>query len=78
MTKVEALIKAKELGFKKAIFLPYTYHPRTIDSHIQEAKLIEQDPGFKGSAEESTTWTIEKDYINGSSGDFYSLIPICN
>jgi hypothetical protein len=77
MTKVEALIEAKRLGFTKAVYVPYTYYPRKIDSHIREAKSTENSPDFKGSAEEATTWEIKEEfgttYINGSNGDFYTL-----
>ena len=78
MNKIKALQKAKDMGFSKAIFMPYTYHPRTLDSHIKEAQNTASDPDYIGSAEESTIWKIKEEYgstyINGSTGDHYLLM----
>ncbi len=63
MTRLEALEKAKENGYKKAILVPYTYHARPIDSHIREAQRRMTDPDYRGSCTEHDDCRCEMDGI---------------
>lgn len=59
MNIIDALNQAKADGFTKAICVPYTYHPRTIDSHIVEIKKFMQDPDYPISLSCVADWKYD-------------------
>jgi hypothetical protein len=74
MTRLEALRAAKDAGFTHAVLHPYTYHARTIESHIQEAQTGQNDISYPGSSAASEVWTfdVNENAVNGDSA-WYSL-----
>ncbi len=76
MTRIEALEQAKANGYKKAILTAYTYHARTIDSHIGEAERAIKDPDYKGSSAETDDrhCAIDGEYITRAGEVIYVLV----
>lgn len=77
MTRIEALTAAKTDGFRKAIFFPYTYHPRSIDSHLAEAERArKQCEEFSYPIDQSFIYDKEDCRIENTNGDGYLLLKI--
>lgn len=69
MTRLQALQAAKLRGYTKAIYCPYTYHPRTLQSHILEARQAEEDPDYYGSAAAKMNWKFDLNNARIESSD---------
>lgn len=76
MTRIEALEQAQQIGYKKAILVPYTYHARSIDSHISEVRRGITDPDYKGSTAERNDrkCKIDGKYITCAGEIAYILV----
>ena len=76
MKLIDALQKAKEDGFKKAIHHPYTYRARSIDSHIAETEKTMNDSDYKGSVASNVIWkyNAKEQSIDSDNDQWFDLI----